>query len=962
MYFSKKYCSACISLVLAACVLTHTAVPLTAAAEKAAPSAAAPAAIPQIGDYEAYMQSVSDKPDAQQKIVLHAADFTENTTGSSEISGEYGEQEAFIWSSGTGALTYETEIPETALYTFSLCYATLAGNGMDIQLGLMIDGAYPFQEAEAFLFPRMWKNAQNVWQQNEKGDDLTPEQEEYRGAVSWLAKDSTGVAVRPYTFLLTAGRHKLTLAAGGEPFVLIGCSLLPPEHAAPYRQSAPSKEQLAASEQTEPILLQGEKADLKTGSAILPRCDNTNVSLTPASAVNVRMNYLGGSWSSPNQSVSWSFQVKQDGYYKLGFYFKQDQVINSESYRWLKIDGKTPCAEAENIAFGYASGWQFQAFSDEQDEPYYIWLTAGDHILSMETTLGSIAPYYRRLAEIAESLGDEYTKIVWITGDTPDVNRDYELFHAIPDFEQTLRHNMDALNQLAEDMQKLTGKRSSQYIASMKNMARVLRLMIERPYIAHQYLNDYYSNYCTVTAWLNEMAKTPLALDEIQLVPCNSAFDRKQAGVFARIGFWFQRLMNSFMQDYDTGSGARENTTLRLWVTWGRDQMRVLGTLIQDSFTPQYGIDVKVEMVNATLIQGIMSGNAPDAAIQLARSEPVNLGIRNALYDLRQFDDLEQMLERFQSGAELPYCYDGKCYALPDTQTFYSLFYRMDVLKELELEAPNTWEEFIQASVAVQRKNMQVYLPYTRIAGSGTVNGGIGSLNLLPTLLMQHGLSIYNDEQTAAVLDTPQAISVFDKWTEFYTDYNFLKEADFYNRFRAGTIPMGIAPYTTYMTLEQTAPELKGRWAMAPVPSADGKNHTVAGGGSGCGILSATKHPDAAWTFLKWWTSAETQERFSKNMESVLGLVGRVATSNKEAFQALSWEPDCKAQLLAQWSQVKELPEIPGSYYLSRAVDQAYWQVVNGESNAIDAVSEWNEVANQEISRKVREYKALRER
>jgi hypothetical protein len=55
--------------------------------------------------------------------------------------------------------------------------------------------------------------------------------------------------------------------------------------------------------------------------------------------------------------------------------------------------------------------------------------------------------------------------------------------------------------------------------------------------------------------------------------------------------------------------------------------------------------------------------------------------------------------------------------------------------------------------------------------------------------------------------------------------------------------------------------------------------------------------------------------------------------------------------------QVKEVPEVPGSYYLSRAIDQAFWTVVNGETNSKDAVMKWSKVADDEITRKIEEYK-----
>ena len=114
---------------------------------------------------------------------------------------------------------------------------------------------------------------------------------------------------------------------------------------------------------------------------------------------------------------------------------------------------------------------------------------------------------------------------------------------------------------------------------------------------------------------------------------------------------------------------------------------------------------------------------------------------------------------------------------------------------------------------------------------------------------------------------------------------------------------------------------------------------------------------DEAWEFLKWWTSAETQTRYNNNVESLLGMIGRTTTANVEAFQNLAWDKDHLEVMEQQRLQVKEVPEVPGSYYLSRAIDQAFWTVVNGETNSKDAVMKWSRVADDEITRKIEEYK-----
>ena len=160
----------------------------------------------------------------------------------------------------------------------------------------------------------------------------------------------------------------------------------------------------------------------------------------------------------------------------------------------------------------------------------------------------------------------------------------------------------------------------------------------------------------------------------------------------------------------------------------------------------------------------------------------------------------------------------------------------------------------------------------------------------------------------------------------------------------------------TYMQILTMAPELSGRWSIALVPGFDKENRTAAGSGTACAIVKKSPNIDKAWEFLKWWTDADTQVRYINNIESVLGSIGRVATANVEALKRLNWQTEHLGIIMKQWENVKEIPEVPGSYYLARAIDQSYWEVVNGQSTAKDALKKWNKTANQEIERKISQY------
>ena len=85
-------------------------------------------------------------------------------------------------------------------------------------------------------------------------------------------------------------------------------------------------------------------------------------------------------------------------------------------------------------------------------------------------------------------------------------------------------------------------------------------------------------------------------------------------------------------------------------------------------------------------------------------------------------------------------------------------------------------------------------------------------------------------------------------------------------------------------------------------------------------------------------------------------MLGRQQTANVEALKGLAWDKQDLAVITEQWSRLQEVPEVPGSYYFGRALDQAFWSVINDGTNAKDAVSKWSKVADAEIQRKIKEY------
>ncbi|MBO4468717.1 MAG: extracellular solute-binding protein [Clostridia bacterium] len=913
-------------------------------------------------NYEEYLKE-NDLPDAKETnaFSLNLSENLEENHSGVEIKQNYKDNKpALVWENGKGEISYKINVPETALYCLDITYLPLSENGSDIVLGIKINGEYPYIACQKLKLLRFWTDSGKPTVDG-KGNEYAGEQKSYEEFVTDRVKDTVGIETEPYKFALKQGENTVTIISGSQSFAISEVKFAAPEEKITYDQYL-KKYKAKKDTSGKPVIIEAEKAFLKNSRSLVPLADNSDAAVTPSNAYVRKLNYIGGSnWQSPGGEISWKMKVRKDGWYKLGFSYKQDTVVNQEVFRALKIDGKTPFDEASKIGFNYSNSFEFESFKDKKGKDYSFYLTKGEHIISLTATLGELAPVYKQFKDLIFDMGQLYIDVIMITGESPDANRDYILFKQLPDFNDRLKEFSKTLNSMSDQFCKITGEKSNQFIAAFNNADRLMKSMLDNPYKSHLYIKDYYTQYTTLGSLLSEMANGPLSLDQIQFAPVKGSFNIKDPGFFEDVYFGAQRFIASFLNDYrsiDSESGNGKQ--IKIWINWGRDQAMVLDSLIRRSFTPKTGISVNLELTNASLIKGMLSNTQPDLQLHMSRTEPVNLAMRGALYDLSNFPDYDDVITRFVDGATVPYEYKGGAYALPDTQNFYLMFYRKDIFEKLNLKVPETWDEFLETTANIERNNMTVYLPYTQITSTTTVNTGVGGLNLFPSILQQYGGKIYNDKLNACTLKDPVTLSAFTFWTEMYTKYKIPTTQSFYNRFKVGTCPLGIEVYTTYTQITEAAPEIDGSWGIALVPGvkqADGSiNRTVSGSGSGCGILSKSENKDAAWEFLKWWTSAETQLDYNNNVESILGPISRTTTATVEAFEKMSWNEDDLSILMEQRSNIVEVPEVPGGYYLTRSVDQAYWQVINKTKNPKDALVYWGGVADSEIARKIKQY------
>ena len=226
--------------------------------------------------------------------------------------------------------------------------------------------------------------------------------------------------------------------------------------------------------------------------------------------------------------------------------------------------------------------------------------------------------------------------------------------------------------------------------------------------------------------------------------------------------------------------------------------------------------------------------------------------------------------------------------------------------------------------------------------------------------LYQNGGAFYTADGSQSALNSPVAISSFEDFVTLFSDYRFPLTYEFSNRFRSGEMPIAVQDFTAYNQLSVFAPEIEGLWSMRPVPGTrreDGAiDRSVTATVTGCVMLSASRSKEAAWEFIRWWTQADVQERYSRELETLVGTAARNPTANLEAMEKISWSRENRAAMERQRAFVQAIPEVPGGDFTSRHFDFAFRRVVNDGKEAKESLYQAIKDINHELTAKQKEF------
>ena len=790
---------------------------------------------------------------------------------------------------------------------------------------------------------------------------------------------------------LESGTVDITLESVSEPMALSTLTLLPYKSAYSYEAYRKALKDMGISDEqgTSIIKLEAENPIKTSSNVVYPVEDRASALTSPVDPSVQLLNTIGGEkWATPGQWVEYSFSVDTPGWYEIYTRFKQSYLDGMYTSRELTITtnytedefkqkfGNTagyydglPFSEASGLRYDYSSDWQVTKLSstgNSDDQSYQLYFKEGVvYTIKLRVTFGTMSEYVREIERILNALNDAYLSIVQYTGPTPDAYRDYNFYRMLPDTLDVLFAEKEAIYNLSQFLRE--GGVSSTYTGTCDKLVDLLGKMVVRggEGIAKS-LSNFKAYSGGIGTFLGDVKTQPLQIDYLIIQPASEEAPQAKPNFLQAFAHEIKSFFWTFFRDYNSMGTAenydKDDTVVVVWLPSGRDQANVVRNMTVNGFTQERGIAVNLKLVNGgTLLPSILAGIGPDVYHGLGDDTVINYAIRGAIMEIedmeRDEDDtpeeaaqkFKEVLANFNDAALTVFRVpdadnDMHYYGLPESQSFSMMFLRLDILNELEIEIPKTWNDLYKAQSKLQSNNMEI---------------GVGA-DYMP-FLYQGGGSIWADEGMRINLDSRIALSAFEKMCNMFTQYSFPYDYSGANRFRTGEMPILISGYTgLYNQLKVFATELDGCWTFVPVPGTlkeDGTidNHTLSGS-SALVMVSGAKHIKDAWEYMKWYTGAEAQATYANEMVAIMGESAKHATANREALESMPWTYDELVEVKKQFNSLLAIENYPGYYYVGRHTSFAFLASYNDDKDPIAEILRYVNTINAEITRKREEF------
>ncbi|MFD8975102.1 MULTISPECIES: ABC transporter substrate-binding protein [Streptomyces] len=320
----------------------------------------------------------------------------------------------------------------------------------------------------------------------------------------------------------------------------------------------------------------------------------------------------------------------------------------------------------------------------------------------------------------------------------------------------------------------------------------------------------------------------------------------------------------------DTASKPNGPVTLTFW-GWAKGSKDVV-----DAFNASHtDIQVKFEEIPsgtaggyAKISNAVKAGNAPDL-VSIEYSSLPEFVSSGALQDIGgEFTEADRA-KLLPQTVELT-TLGGKSWAVPFDAAPQAFFYRKDLFAKYKVQPPTTWDEFKKAAEQVKKADAKARIA-TFFPDDPTT---------FEAMAWQAGAQWFKAENDTWKVDTtdPATTKVAAYWQGLLDAGLVHKNASFSPEWtgslKNGTTIGYLGASWGAGVLKGTLPEQSGKWAVAPMPSWDGKPASGMLGGTSFAVTKDSKQKAAAVTFAEWMSTTEE------------GVKARIASGTSSAFPA----------------------------------------------------------------------------
>jgi multiple sugar transport system substrate-binding protein len=301
----------------------------------------------------------------------------------------------------------------------------------------------------------------------------------------------------------------------------------------------------------------------------------------------------------------------------------------------------------------------------------------------------------------------------------------------------------------------------------------------------------------------------------------------------------------------DAGDG--KVTEVTMWGSWGGDQVGQLEAQLkaynesQDKIHVTYTVQDSME---EKLLTAIVSNQAPDVVLwdRFNTSVYAPKGAFTQLDDLVAKDSLD--ISKFYQPAVDELTYDGKLYGIPLTVDSRVIFYNKAMFAEAQIDPATItdWESLRQAAIKLTKRDGD------KLVQSGFSLKDVGLFN---NWIQQAGGKMIDDGASPAktAYNSQAGLDVLAYWKQLI-NVDKVYELGFEDAFggdgfKAGKVAMTFNGPWTLQSYKDAG--LDFGVIGQPVGPTGAKSAMM--GGFGLIIPNKAKNVDAAWEFVKWWTT-----------------------------------------------------------------------------------------------------------